>query len=299
MILSQRTASSAQGFAAAPGNALYPWLWSGLIGLWCAPVAWTGTTVLDYSPVRSHGTLAGAAPPVSGYPPYAGGLSVDFPGATGYVQQVASATLWNASGAGTWTFWIRVRTLPALSSPDAILSSLTSGWLSGQEVYVYNVSSVGTILYDQSGTGAGAVADSSGSSGPLIVVRNWYHIAFTWSQASGGTNSLYVNGVLFTNANTTNSGAWAFGSTAPRIGGPTTDFGYLDGQLHSVCLYNRKLSPVEIAGMAQGESPLELRRPRRVFSVPAAAPAGRTTHNTRSRPLGTALGIGRSMTVIR
>ncbi len=92
------------------------------------------------------------------------------------------------------------------------------------------------------------IFDSGGAnSSGTVSAGVWYHIAFTYDEP-GDESNVYINGVLDDTG----------GASGNLVGGPATlgighRFGYsgneLDGELDEVRIYNRVLSPPEIAAI--------------------------------------------------
>ncbi|HZW04020.1 MAG TPA: Ig-like domain-containing protein [Anaerolineaceae bacterium] len=76
-----------------------------------------------------------------------------------------------------------------------------------------------------------------------IITFRWYHLAATYSAASGGTMQLYVDGVL--EASLTGVGTPVNNTDPLRIGG-TNGLGYFSGQIDEVRIWNRARTAEEI-----------------------------------------------------
>lgn len=254
-----RATNYGKGYAASDADSRYPTLWRGLQGWWCAPTC-KQKGIIDYSFYRWNGVFAGAAPAF--WSAGEEGLAVDFPGVTGYAE-IASSTRFD-SAVGTWAFRLLTRSLP--SSSDAALSRIASNRRSGIVMYVF---SDGKFYYETK-TNNGTAADSSTAGGYTVPLNKWVSYILTWSQANGGANNLYINGLEDTVSATTNSAAWSFNNQVIRLADclNTTDFEITDGLMRDVGIWNRKLTPAEIWALGRGGSPLTLQlRKSRTYRI--------------------------------
>jgi hypothetical protein len=139
-----------------------------------------------------------------------------------------------------------------------------------------------------------ADTDSAGKLTLRVGLGDW---VFLVGVRNGTTVTAYKNGVLF-NATTNaalgdcdNTGSWGIGhfETTARW----------QGQITHLCLWpNRALTLTEIRALYAPRTRWELYAPqirRTYYDLGGEPPAGRTTKNTRSHPLGLSIGMARTL----
>lgn len=221
----------------------------------------------DFTPYQNHGAFSGAAPPTWAVVSD-GQWGTDLPGATGFVDITSTTRFDNASG--TIAFWFQHDVIATTLDGVCHRATATTG-RNGFSLWAENIAGSDYLLYETQ-DGAGKVCNSSDSGAapfPILTIGRWHHVAFAWSQASGGTNRIYLDGVEFTGSTLTNSAAWTFNSQNFQIGNPFNGFTeYFDGKWHSLLWYARNLTPGEVRLLSLGASPQTLRR-RSVAKAPA------------------------------
>ena len=199
---------------------------TGLVGAWGFNEA-SGTTVADSSGNGNNGTITGATPNAAGR--FGGALSFD---GVNDIVTVADANSLDVRTSMTLSAWVR---------PTA-----GGGWRTvllkeqpGQLVYA---------LYSSTDNNrpSGHVFTSGDMAvqGPAVLPANtWSHLAMTWD---GLTMRIYVNGAQVSSGALTGTGAL---SASPlRIGGNSVWGEWFAGLIDEVRVYNRALTPAEIAG---------------------------------------------------
>jgi glucose/arabinose dehydrogenase/PKD repeat protein len=198
---------------------------TGLVGAWGFDEA-SGTTANDTSGAGNPGTIAGPTRTAGGR--YGGALSFD--GVNDLVT-VADAPSLDLTTGMTLEAWVRPtvggdwKTVMLKEQPGhlayALYSSTDTGRPSGH-VFAGGDRAVG---------------------GPAALPNNaWSHLATTWD---GLTSRLYVNGTQVASGALT--GTAATSSLPLRIGGNTVWSEWFGGLIDEVRVYNRALSPAEIA----------------------------------------------------
>jgi hypothetical protein len=181
-----------------------------------------------------HGTASGNTAIVSD--PVHGQVAT-FDGTTDKVDIAYSADL----NPTTFTagFWAKPN-----SAGSSHRSPVTSRDDSPQRGYIFYIEP-GNAWQFWTGTGSGWDA----VTGPVATMDEWAHVAGTYAD---GIKSLYINGRLASQSAT----ATALGQNTQRplrLGGGATEGDgnyWWYGLLDDVCVYNRALSPEEVAGLA-------------------------------------------------
>ncbi len=214
---------------------------TGLIGYW----------KLDNNATDSAGTNNGAATSVTystsvAPTPYVNTNSGSFNGTSSVINSGAPAAFADL-GAMTVAAWINPASLGQSSLGRVVDKSAsvspTSGWtifLGGTNTISFRVQYSTTTLVHQTANNA-------------IALNQWQHVALTWDGSITAANAkLYVNGQETAYSTTTNAAGSRVSdaSSSLRIGngpGSTTTF---NGLIDDVRLYNRVMTPQEIAVLA-------------------------------------------------
>ena len=263
------------GFAHSAGESAYPESWKGLIGAWCPSLGPSGSTLRDLSGFGRHGTLGNMDPAtdwIIGANPRVPGYTLDFDGTNDHIEIDALTDL-NFNG-GTILWWMN----PDLAFDDGIQDG-HKHW--GQS----NASGVPELTcqkfedtnfyigWNHSADDDRVIFTATAANYPQF---NWSRYAFTW--VSGGLSIVYRNGVKLAD----NGGgtlvvdigeAWRIA----RQGTAGTDISqtHFNGKEDDFRIYNRALTPAEIAFDYQIPlAPFRLRSSV-VGKPPAAAPARR------------------------
>jgi len=221
-------ASYQNGFAPRDGQPLYPSLWKGCVGAWNPGLGPSGLVLRDNSGFGNHGTLTNGPTWAASQGKYA----MSFDGVNDYVQSTALPFInQNPKTLGAW-----VRVDGGSGTNRYILSDdADSSFGLGSTLRVNSAN-----VFRGWGQDANYVVDSTTSP----VLGQWYHVALTYSGASG-QNKMFVNGIL---ENTVAVGGESSRSALPlQIGRwPVSSLLYFNGLIDDVRIYNRALSPQEI-----------------------------------------------------
>ena len=268
--------SYAQGFARGPGEAANPELWDGLVGAWMPSLGPSGSTLMDISGRGNHGTLTNMDP-ATDWVPGPNGYALDFDGTNDFINIGVSS--WGASIARGVTVSGRVRMTGALAQRGWF-----GGFLAGANTSLFvefNANSAngteegGIRAYVGNGAGstlAGGVNIDSG-----ISDGGWHFLSVAF-HSSSAIISVYLDGRLqpfvYSNTNTiTSTIAFAQDNYIGALNVNGTAAEPFSGEIDSLSIHNRALSPSEILHLY--EDPMALVRRRGVpFAVSGAAPAG-------------------------
>jgi hypothetical protein len=201
---------------------------SGNVSWWPA-----GGNALDANANHNNGTLHGS----TGYAAGKVGQAFNFTNSSSYVQISDAASL-NPTNAFTIDAWVY------FSSASSNFMIVGKDNQSSQRQFLLSVSSAGRFHP--------AVGITNGTfyyldSATVVTQQTWYHVAMTYSAASS-TLSLYVNGLLDTNA--TVSGSTIKSSEPIFIGNQPYSISYNGGLLvDEVDIFNRDLAASDIAAI--------------------------------------------------
>ncbi len=227
---------------------------TGLVGYWSFNEG-TGTVATDFSGNGNTGTLVNEG---SGFPLWVGGkrgkaLDSNNNGSNVTIDGIVNDV---ATGNFTVAFWFKPRTL--IDSSDSVIVMFDMA----------DPSSNNDILFQAGNNVAlseanGALVASIGRSGGYDTLRStqtswsagvWYHAVLTYSTVSGSV--LYINGVSNdTDAATTRGSTLA--TTATLFKTAPSDINFYDGAMDEVRVYNRALSPTEVAELYRAGAVLQ------------------------------------------
>lgn len=214
------------GFAPRDGMPLYPSLWKGCVGAWAPCLGPTGLALRDWSGYGNHGTLTNMVAD-SDWAVNGGSYCLDFDNTNDYVD-CGTSSLLGFTGAFSVSCWFRTFFVSDYQNFASKHTGAT-GWIVG--VYLSKV----FMQVDSTFNTAGATP----------TVNTWTHFASTYD---GSTIRCYMNAGT---PDTIASSAPTLNSTAMRIGAySTTATAPMNGQIDDFRLYNRCLSPNEIALLA-------------------------------------------------
>ena len=236
--LYQAGAADKMNSADSQGDALE----KGLVGYWKLDDA-SGTSATDSSGNANTGTLTNGPTWTTGQI----GGATDFDGTNDYIQIPSNAAY--DSTVGTWSFWVKVDTIGG-TTPDSILFRADpSGSFNGVNMNVNTSFRFGFQVKNGS-----SIAVQGNDSKITANDGSWHHVVFVWTQISGGTNQLFIDGALSVSA--VNSTAWNFNNQAVRLADATDNYWeILDGKLDEIRIYNRALSADEIAKLYKTTAP--------------------------------------------
>ncbi len=188
--------------------------------------------------------------------------ALSFNGTSGYAQVNTAANLNLPNTSGTVMLWINptitAGSIPQntgmgiIRKPDFNGNLFAMGGYS-MEVYRNLVTGPANIrMY--LGWNNGVTTSNQSITGATNILNNtWYHVAMTWN---AGTMNIYVNGVLDGTApRTTGPLNWAGGTEKLYIGhraaSQSTGYGWFNGSLDEIALFNRQLTAPEITAAYQ------------------------------------------------
>jgi hypothetical protein len=148
-------------------------------------------------------------------------------------------------GRGTIAFWMESALVTPNPNPYAILFDRRVSTMGGDVIY----QAPSGNLANQAEVASGSHVNEQITSADLTDAK-WHHIAYLFDQSAGGSVSFYVDGVLDTTK--VNSGPWSWAPNQEiEIGRSHDSFwsGYT-GFLDEFRIYNRVLTPAEIAVLA-------------------------------------------------
>jgi hypothetical protein len=170
-------------------------------------------------------------------------MAINFAGGTDRVRHGAGN-----SATGCVAFWMK-------TTQTTVSACLLSNWSLasrlGYGLYLNNPLNKITVQGYASTSPAKVNIDSTTS----INDGNWHHIAFNWNVASGGANTLYVDGGSGVSANST--AAWSVAGTGFYLGDNIDTFwpSYV-GDMAELAEWSRQLDASEVAALAKGFSPI-------------------------------------------
>ncbi len=219
----------------------------------------SGTTAYDRSGSGNHGTLTNGPTKTVGKL----GQGLNFDVVDDYVNAGSSASLDNLP-AVTASLWIKPNSFGEGNTFGKLIGkdgSITAGaWqlslLNGAScISAGTPTQTASFFFAQTGA-TGNHRLSRCSADNSITLNEWQHIAVTWDGATTGANNtgvrLYKNGVEVSYTTTSAAGVDSLGSDASLdliIGNRPAGDRTFDGKIDEVRLYNRVLSPDEIAAL--------------------------------------------------
>ncbi|MHC4520437.1 MAG: LamG domain-containing protein, partial [Planctomycetota bacterium] len=146
--------------------------------------------------------------------------------------------------------WINVKDLDALRG---ILGTR----FNSDNTFDFKVSS--TYIHGDIGDGSAwlnTAVDIDAAHGGVISVNTWHHIAYA-IDAAAGTAEVYLDGVLGATVTFTGTPLFMKPDQELRIGN-CSGTEYMNGLIDEVRVYNRALSPAEVAGLVGRPGPFYL-----------------------------------------
>jgi len=193
------------------------------------------------------GTISGTPDFVAGYD----GQALDLASAATTPQYVNVAYSEDfALNSFTVAAWINVKDLAALRA-------IVGTRFNADFTFDFKVSS--TYVHGDIGDGSAwlnTALDIDAAHGGVISIGDWHHVAYA-IDADTGTADIYLDGVL--------GATWTFTGT-PLLMSPTQELRigncsgteYMNGMIDEVRIYNRALSPAEVAGLVGRPGPIYL-----------------------------------------
>ena len=147
---------------------------------------------------------------------------------------------------GTICFWMNYPTpIGGLAGPGSEAAIFFDCRTTGGTIIGLNTA--GTIEFQNIYTNNGANYNNTITGADGIDDGNWHHVAITYDQSSNGMISIYVDGVLDTQANT--PGPWYWPANQEIELGRSHDayWKIYNGQMDDFRIYSRILTPTEIS----------------------------------------------------
>ncbi len=205
-------------------------------------VAWykfnegSGTNSIDQT--GNNNLIFGTGNSAPAWVPARIGLGLSFNGSSSYAYANDSSTLNSTSG--TWGFWFKTNQVPSTNG-EAIMSKAGNGTsLNGIHIYSYQ-GKIGLQIYD--GTTATGLNNSYATND-----NNWHQLYLTYQ--AGGTSILYIDGKNVAFSNSTRNFTFASGNPLRLARSSDPYWASFAGIIDNVKIYNRILSPAEIASEA-------------------------------------------------
>ena len=201
----------------------------GFLGHWKLDET-SGATATDSSGLGHQGTVSGGANWATNS---AGDGVFDFDGSTNYIS-VADAKTLQITDSMTLAGWVKGDAWGAGAEVDVLIRK---GESNPNNYQLAIADGSVQLCLDQN--------DDAGFRGNTVLkLGRWYHVAATWD---GATVKIYVNGQL-DNTPAAHAGAIGTDNRSLYLGGRSgTDLS--DGMQRDLRLYDRALSPVDIAGL--------------------------------------------------
>ena len=221
----------------------------GLVGDWQANEG-SGASLIDSSGLANNGTIVGNPTWVAGQH----GQAIRLDGTGDYATVADNASL-DITSAITMAAWVK----PEVVGTQNVIKKATNGGPNGYELSLASSGSTWPqkvfVRFNQT-TSGDTIRLNSTTLYPTDG-NTWMHVAATYD---GATIRLYVNGVEEANM----ASSTPIGTNALNLGiGAQPDGGSpLTGSLDDVLLYNRALSPSEIAALASITPPQPAPGPR-------------------------------------
>ena len=211
------------------GGLLYPDLWLGCVGAWCASLGPTGGVLWDHSGFGNHGTLTNMVPGED-WVVSDGRYAVDFDGTDDYVD-LGAVTSGNLSALTISGWFYRS------SSSDSISLGWSDVLPERAYILVYGASNVAYWVVEN-GTNNFPTTSFSGTG--------WHHIAMTYN---GSIRNGYINGV---NQNVSGIAPSSYAVTGTfKIGKDLSNTIFSKGLIDDIRIYNRALNASEVAQLNQ------------------------------------------------
>ena len=221
----------------------------GLVGYWSMNEN-TGTIAGDASGNNNRGILTNGPTWVDGKR----GKALNFDGVNDYVN-ISNPSSLNVAN-GSVSFWMKTNGVWGTdgTSGGDVASLIGRHDSSGscEGINILQTPATGVVTAQNKNVAGTCATVSSIVSTGNLKDNNWHHVVYIFSQASGGTNYLYVDGKV--DASGTNSTAWTFDGQNLLFGDSTDTFWEeWQGKMDDVRVYNRALSAAEIQALYQAD----------------------------------------------
>lgn len=275
-------------------EAVAPGYFPRLLGAWVPVYGQTGDQWLDVSPYGAHGTFSAIDPNTDWVPSAHPGLPgnwVRFTSGLDFVSCGAGAHLANLFDGGATMLCVVTLTgwgdnFPAFCSKQN--SSGTIGWA----CFGFNNAGEGQLRFRCAFSGNDGVWRSDNGA---LATGNTYVFAVQYNSSVTTAPTLWIGGVsqTMTTVGTPTGTRDVDSANALLMGvGNAGTFNDFVGDLGCLYFFRPWLSDAELLRLTM-DPLLPVRKRPRLWVMPSgAAPAGRTTRNTRAAPLGLAHAIG-------
>ncbi len=198
----------------------------------------SGTTAMDSSGTGNNATLIGN--PLPTIVPGKTNQAVSLDGSSGLVAVPDSPGL-NITGPFTAAAWVNLNTLPGLTQYPVVVGKLSSP----SSCYGFGIGWNGSGMVGIVGSGLPSWTVTPVTPAPAVGAWNHYAVVF-----DGTLLKLYLNGALYSQ---TSASAPASTAGSPvKMGAHYSDpsvYGYINGKLDDVRIYNQALTASDIASM--------------------------------------------------
>src|SRR3989338_1198749 len=221
----------------------------GLVGYWSFNEG-TGSYAGDSSGNNNRGILTNGPTWVDGKR----GKALSFDGVNDLVN-ISNPSSLNVAN-GSVSFWMKTNGVWGTdgTSGGDVASLIGRHDSSGscEGINILQTPATGVVTAQNKNVAGTCATVSSIVSTGNLKDNNWHHVVYIFSQASGGTNYLYVDGKV--DASGTNSTAWTFDGQNLLFGDSTDTFWEeWQGKMDDVRVYNRALSAAEIQALYQAD----------------------------------------------
>jgi hypothetical protein len=263
--VSSSSISSASSDSSSSSSEIVACTTAGLTGYWPMNEG-TGTTTIDMTGTGHDGTLQGGTAWTTGAPaisPNASALSFD---GSDDIVNVTNSNDFNY-GAQDFTVSTFVKTTVGNRSILGNFSADHRGW----GLYIYNTNQVNFFGY-------GTMGNNDSAKPAVVLDGNWHHIVGVYHHSGNDlTIDTYVDGVLL-GSNTATVGDISANSTL--YFGQYLPQPSLNGSLDDIRIYNRAISPSDIATLASGCSNPVVASSSSASSVSSFTPEGGTSSSS-------------------
>lgn len=210
------------------------WLKNGLVGHWCpSATSPTGTQLLDLSGQNNNGTLTNMAS--TSWVASGGKGALDFDGVDDYV-----ATPVNSQSFLFVSAWVN------FTSSGSIRQIYTAddGTSNRRWQFRWNGTQIQLIVFRSS--------DATNNNAAFTIALNsgtWRHVAGSWD---GQTIVVFVDGIARASQSFSGTPVGVGTNSNARIGADAIGSNYFAGQIDDVRVYNRALTPSEVAALYAG-----------------------------------------------
>lgn len=259
LLIQQSEPSWKGGFARSIGESAFPSLRKGLVGAWIPSLGPTGLTLKDVSGFGNDGVLTNMA--TDDWVVGEKGYALDYDGVDEYVDLGTSWDKLNGVGALSFSVWIK-SSVASFSGFDGIIGIGDSG---DRPLWLYGKSTTSSIIWH---SGTTTTQQDININAGVVVQNVWTCFSGTWDGVNG---TLYQDGQVI-GVDTSNGNVLKTLTNEPRRIGDIGGIATFDGEIGSLLIWNRWLSPNEIQKLYI--DPMAPFRRRQVFGYVSGATAG-------------------------